>query len=35
VVADLVTGDHVGHDLHRFRFGRFTDGTKIAPGPSL
>ncbi len=35
VVADLVTGGHVGHDLNRFRFARFTDGTKIAPGPSL
>ncbi len=35
VVADLVTGGHVGHDLSRFRFARFTDGTKIAPGPSL
>ncbi|MDX5350540.1 MAG: FAD-binding oxidoreductase, partial [Paracoccaceae bacterium] len=35
VVADLVTGGHVGHDLSRFRFKRFTDGTKIAPGPSL
>lgn len=35
VVADLVTGGAVGHDLDRFRFARFTDGTKIAPGPSL
>ncbi|WP_135446928.1 NAD(P)/FAD-dependent oxidoreductase [Tabrizicola caldifontis] len=35
VVADLVTGGHVGHDLSRFRFQRFTDGTRIAPGPSL
>ncbi len=35
VIADLVTGGHVGHDLSRFRFARFTDGTKIAPGPSL
>jgi glycine/D-amino acid oxidase-like deaminating enzyme len=35
VVADLVSGGHVGHDLSRFRFGRFTDGSKIAPGPSL
>jgi glycine/D-amino acid oxidase-like deaminating enzyme len=35
VVADLVTGGHVGHDLARFRFSRFTDGTRIAPGPSL
>jgi glycine/D-amino acid oxidase-like deaminating enzyme len=35
VVADLVAGGVVGHDLTRFRFSRFTDGSKIAPGPSL
>jgi glycine/D-amino acid oxidase-like deaminating enzyme len=35
VVADLVTGGHVGHDLARFRFKRFSDGSKIVPGPSL
>jgi glycine/D-amino acid oxidase-like deaminating enzyme len=35
VVADLVAGHPVGHDLSRFRLSRFTDGTVIAPGPSL
>ncbi len=35
VIADLVTGGHIGHDLSRFRFARFSDGSKIAPGPSL
>ena len=35
VVADLVTGGRIGHDLNRFRFARFTDGTRMAPGPSL
>ncbi|MEZ5797366.1 MAG: FAD-dependent oxidoreductase [Paracoccaceae bacterium] len=35
VVADLVAGGQVGHDLHRFRLSRFSDGSKIAPGPSL
>jgi glycine/D-amino acid oxidase-like deaminating enzyme len=35
VIADLVAGNPTGHDLHRFRLSRFTDGTKIAPGPSL
>lgn len=35
VVADLVCGKALGHDLHRFRFSRFSDGTRIAPGPSL
>lgn len=35
VIADLVAGNAPGHDLSRFRLSRFTDGTKIAPGPSL
>ena len=35
VVADLVTGRPVGHDLSRFRLSRFSDGSRIEPGPSL
>ncbi len=35
VVADLVMGRDTGHDLARFRLSRFTDGSKIAPGPTL
>ena len=35
VMADLVAGAAVGHDLSRFRLSRFSDGSKIAPGPSL
>jgi glycine/D-amino acid oxidase-like deaminating enzyme len=35
VLADLVTGRTVGHDLSRFRLSRFTDGSRIEPGPSL
>ncbi|MEZ5778413.1 MAG: FAD-binding oxidoreductase [Paracoccaceae bacterium] len=35
VVADLVEGRAPRHDLTRFRLSRFTDGTKIAPGPAL
>ena len=35
VVADLVMGNDPGHDLSRFRLSRFSDGSKIAPGPSL
>jgi glycine/D-amino acid oxidase-like deaminating enzyme len=35
VVADLVTGATPAHDLSRFRLSRFTDGTPVAPGPSL
>ncbi len=35
VVADLVTGHPVGHDLGRFRFARFHDGTPLTGGPSI
>lgn len=35
VVADLVADRPIGHDLTRFRLSRFTDGSVIAPGPSL
>ncbi|MBN8630859.1 MAG: FAD-binding oxidoreductase [Rhodobacterales bacterium] len=35
VVADLVAGHATGHDLSRFRFSRFSDGSRIEPGPSL
>ena len=35
VVADLVAGDAPGHDLSRFRLSRFSDGSKLVPGPAL
>jgi glycine/D-amino acid oxidase-like deaminating enzyme len=35
VMADLVTGDRPKYDLSRFRFSRFSDGSKIRPGPSI
>ena len=35
VVADLAADRPVGHDLTRFRFSRFSDGSKIELGPSL
>lgn len=35
VVADLVAGKPVGHDLSRFRLSRFSDGSKLVPGPTL
>ncbi len=35
VVADLVMGKPTGHNLTRFRFSRFTDGSKLELGPSL
>ena len=34
-VANLAAGRATGHDLSRFRFSRFTDGSRLAPGPSL
>ena len=33
VMADIVSGRTVGHDLSRFRTSRFIDGTPIEPGP--
>lgn len=35
VVADLVMARAPGHDLTRFRFARFTDGSKIHVAPAL
>jgi glycine/D-amino acid oxidase-like deaminating enzyme len=35
VVADLVAGRSVGHDLHRFRLSRFSDGSVVAVGATL
>ena len=35
VVADLVAGGELGHDLTRFRLSRFSDGSRLVPGPSL
>lgn len=35
VVADLVQGRDTGHDLRRFRFSRFGDGSSIDLGPGL
>lgn len=35
VIADLVRGRAVGHDLSRFRFSRFSDGSPITLGPTI
>lgn len=35
VLAALVTGNDVGHDLTRFRLSRFSDGTPIRIGPAM
>ena len=34
-LANLVMGNSQKHDLTRFRFGRFSDGSAIRPGPGL
>lgn len=33
VLADLINGRATGYDLSRFRFDRFSDGSRIVPGP--
>lgn len=33
ILADLIQGKPPGHDISRFRFERFTDGSPIVPGP--
>lgn len=35
VMADLVMGRPAAHDLTRFRFSRFSDGSRMEPGPGL
>jgi glycine/D-amino acid oxidase-like deaminating enzyme len=35
IMADLIQGRPVEHDLTRFRFDRFTDGSSIKPGPAI
>ena len=35
VLADLVAGHPIGHDLTRFRLSRFSDGSKIEIAPTL
>ena len=35
VMADLIQGKPAGHDLQRFRFSRFSDGSKLELGPAL
>ena len=35
VIASLVTGGDVGHDLNRFRLSRFTDGNAMRLGPDV
>ncbi len=35
VLADMIAGNAPGQDVARFRLSRFTDGTRIRPGPAL
>ena len=35
IAVDLATGGDPGHDLSRFRLGRFSDGSRLRPGPNL
>lgn len=35
IVADLLQARPAGHDLDRFRFSRFSDGSPIRPGPMI
>jgi glycine/D-amino acid oxidase-like deaminating enzyme len=35
IIADMLTGQAPGHDMHRFRLSRFSDGSKLVQGPSL
>lgn len=35
IMADMVSGGDLGHDLGRFRLSRFTDGSKLEMGPHL
>ncbi|WP_298857391.1 FAD-binding oxidoreductase [uncultured Sulfitobacter sp.] len=35
ILADLAAGRPAEHDMSRFRFNRFTDGTKMVPGPDV
>lgn len=35
VMAELVTGESPRFDLSRFRFSRFSDGSKMRPGPAI
>lgn len=35
IMADMMTGGDLGHDLSRFRLSRFSDGSKMDLGPGL
>lgn len=35
IIADMVSGKPAGHDMGRFRFSRFSDGSRMVPGPAI
>jgi glycine/D-amino acid oxidase-like deaminating enzyme len=35
VIADMITGEPARFDLSRFRFSRFSDGSRMRPGPAI
>jgi glycine/D-amino acid oxidase-like deaminating enzyme len=35
IVADLIQGNAPDHDMTRFRLSRFSDGSRIRPGPAI
>jgi len=35
IMAELIQGNACGHDLSRFRFSRFSDGSRLKLGPSI
>ena len=35
IIAQMAAGQTVAHDMTRFRFSRFSDGSKIVPGPAI
>ncbi|SHJ39316.1 Glycine/D-amino acid oxidase [Shimia gijangensis] len=35
IMSDMVSGGDIGHNLSRFRFSRFSDGSKLELGPDL
>lgn len=35
IIAKIAAGKATGHEISRFRFSRFTDGSKMRPGPAI
>ena len=35
IISEIVQNKTPGHDISRFRFSRFSDGSKLEPGPAI